>query len=121
MSSAYPDIAVSGVFSSCDTFAVKSCLLLAAARIFSCCTLIFSAKGAISLYTGLSCTESIFLAILSIGSISVLVSKCDITIHTAIIAARIPNTAGNTFPNTLSILLASQDTLITVPSFCFKA
>ena len=101
MSSAYPEIAVSGVFSSWETFAVKSCRTFAAIRIFSCCLRIVFTNGTSSLYTGSSMVSSMFSASRSIGCSNCLVKKCARTIQMETISISISITNGDAARNTL--------------------
>ena len=108
-------MAVRGVFSSWDTFAVKSCLALAADRISACCFLMVSTNGLSSLYGVPVLTSSIFSAISSIGLISCFVSICDKAIQMAIMTSMMINISGTVVVDTAHILSASVATLSTVP------
>ena len=96
-----PEIAVSGVFSSWETFAVKSCRTFAAIRIFSCCLRIVFTNGTSSLYTGSSMVSSMFSASRSIGCSNCLVKKCARTIQMETISISISITNGDAARNTL--------------------
>ncbi len=96
INSAYPEMAVRGVFSSWDTFAVNSWRNLALFKISLCCSRILARKGASSWYAPRSVSASIFPASLSMGATNFSVKKCAIYRPARSRAARIHRRSGNT-------------------------
>ena len=117
-------MAVSGVFSSCDTLAVKSCLLFAAASTPSCCILIAFMNGTSSLYSvffWMTDACSRLPASVSIGFMSFLVRLLARTTHIPTMITVTISMAGILLANMFQILLAAIETRSTVPSLSFMA